>query len=60
MTAYKLFEMYADKNGFVSIEDILREGWTKDMAENEGIIIKETFNPIRDYTLKEDNKNGKE
>lgn len=48
MTAEGIFRKYADKNGLVSIKDLAKEGWSTLRAENEGIIIKETF-----YDLKE-------
>ncbi len=48
MTAEGIFRKYADKNGLVSAKDLLKEGWSVSKAENEGIIIKETF-----YDLKE-------
>ena len=43
MTAAAIFMKYADKNGLVSINDLMSVGWTKEKAENEGIIVKETF-----------------
>lgn len=43
MTASAIFTKFADKNGLVSIKDLMKVGWTKAMAEDEGIIIKEDF-----------------
>ncbi|WP_304393387.1 hypothetical protein [uncultured Clostridium sp.] len=43
MTASAIFTKFADKNGLVSIKDLMKVGWTKSMAEDEGIIIKEDF-----------------
>lgn len=47
MTAEGIFRKYADKDGLVSIEDLSKEGWSVSMAENEGIIIKESFYDLR-------------
>ena len=43
MTANEIFKQYADVNGFVSIADLQKVGWTKAKAEYEGLIIKEDF-----------------
>ena len=46
MSAAKVFEMFGDKNGMVSIKSLLEIGWTKDKALEEGIIIKEDYRGI--------------
>lgn len=46
MTAEAIYKKYADNNGLVSIQDLQREGWTKAKAENEGLIIKESFRAV--------------
>lgn len=43
ISATTIFERFADKDGFVSLEDLASVGWTKGKAENEGLIVKETF-----------------
>ena len=43
MTASAIYMKFADKNGLVSLADLKSVGWTKEKAENEGIIVKETF-----------------
>lgn len=43
MTAEAIFKKYADKDGLVSTKDLEKEGWTTSRAEDEGIIVKETF-----------------
>ena len=46
MTASEVFKQYADVNGFVSVADLQKIGWTKAKAEYEGLIIKENFRPV--------------
>lgn len=46
MTASDIFKEFADDNGLISIEVLKQIGWIVDMAENEGLIIKETFKPV--------------
>lgn len=46
VTASIIFEEFADKDGFVSLEDLASVGWTKGKAESEGLIVKETFRTI--------------
>lgn len=45
-TAEKVFNKYADKNGFISLAVLKEIGWTKAKAEDEGLIIKETFKEV--------------
>ena len=46
MTADAVFKKYADKNGFISINDLKKIGWSRTKAEDEGLIIKETFKSV--------------
>lgn len=44
MTAVGIYNKYADKKtGFVSLETLKEIGWSKSKAEDEGLIIKETY-----------------
>lgn len=43
MSANAVFEKFADKEGLVSLTDLLSVGWTKQKAQDEGIVIKEDF-----------------
>ncbi len=60
MTAVGIYERFADKQGLISLSDLAKVGWTKDRAENEGLVIKEDFyyydTNKRKTEVKENNK----
>lgn len=43
LTAASIYDKFADSNGFVSLSCIEKLGWTKAKAEEEGLVIKETY-----------------
>lgn len=56
LTAEQLWEKYADADGLISLKILEKYGWTQRQAEQEGLLIKETFHKYNEDNLTDNDK----